>query len=124
MVDELDQQSVRISKIEGPGPVTVGLGLRRQYDSLSAYSVSPGVYVLRTPNHETDMMQRLPRSRLAVPRQLMQSQVVLTGTEIGVFLVGHPFQFHAENIRVELQRLTHIPDVQSHVAEAHKQGVH
>ena len=85
--------------------------LRGQCDSLLADSVGPRVNVLRMPNDETNVMHHLHLSRFAGLRQLMQGEVILTGSEIRVFFVGHPFQFHTENVGIELQRSTNVPDV-------------
>src|SRR5437016_4658940 len=82
MIDELNQQSVRIVKIKGPRAVSMGLRLLRQGNAVFPDSVSPGVYIVRMANHKTNVMHHLHGTCFTSGRQLMERQVVLSGRQI------------------------------------------
>ena len=54
-------------------------------------SLGPFVNVVWTAHDKADMVDSLYGSRFAAGGQLMQSEIVLTGGQIGVLFVGHPF---------------------------------
>ena len=59
MVDQLDQQSVRIGKVEGPGSIAVCFRFGGQRDAVGADSLSPVIDVFGPPDNETDVVYRL-----------------------------------------------------------------
>ena len=91
MVDQLDEQAIRIVEIERSGAVSMLLGLGREVDAARADSSGPYIDILRLTNQETDVMDHLNGTGLVSLGEFVQSEIVCSRRQIGVLLVGHPF---------------------------------
>ena len=119
MIDELDQQPIRITEIEGARSVAMGFRFCGEDDPIGSDMLSPSIDIFGTPYYEADVMDCLDRSRFAAFWKLVECEVVLTGSEVSVLLIGHPFQFHAKNLRIEFEGRSYISDVQGDMTETH-----
>jgi hypothetical protein len=124
VVDELDQQPIWIVKIEGSSTISMRFRLGRERNSMRSNTLGPLVDVLRAANDETDVMDSLHGTRLDALRQLMESQVIVARSQIGIFRVGHPLQFHPEHGRIKLHRFGHTPNIQGDVPKTEENPVH
>ena len=118
MVDQLDEDAIRIVEVEGSRPIPMGLGCLRQRDPLAFEVGSPKVDVGWRRNGETHVVEDLRRSGIAVGRKLVQCQVVGSKREVYVFWIGPPLQLHAQYVTVECQRSIDVPNVQSNMPES------
>jgi hypothetical protein len=59
MIKKLNQQSVRVMKIKGPGAIPVRFRFLRQRNAMIPEPFSPFVYVFRPPDDDTYMMDQL-----------------------------------------------------------------
>jgi hypothetical protein len=78
MVDELNQQAIRIVKVEGSSAVAVGLGFLCERNAMTADPFRPLVDVFRPSHHETDMMNGLNASGFGARLKLMKGKVILS----------------------------------------------
>jgi len=118
VVDQLNQQAVRIMEVKRAGAVAVCLWFCSEWDALAAQLCGPLIDFLRPADNEADVMDRLDSTRLLSRRQLMKRQVILTRREVRIFRIWHPFQFHPENVRIKFHGLPHIPHIQGDMPDA------
>ena len=111
-------------EIERSRPVSMGLWLLRQSNAMAADPLRPEIHIIRMAHYKTNVVDHLDLSRFAAWREPVERQIVLTRSEVGVVFVGHPFNCHAENSRIEVKGLTNITNVERHMPEAQKQRVH
>src|SRR5262245_11390129 len=124
MIDELNQKSVWVVEVEGAGTVAVGPGFGGKLYSVPPDSMRPIIDVFWISDDKTDVMQRLDAAGFAAFGQLVQSEIVSAGGEVGIFFVRHPLQAHTENVGIELKGSTDVADVKSDMPEAYERRVH
>ena len=71
MVDELDQESVRIVEIEGAGTIAMSPGFGGKLYSVLSDSIRPVIDVFWIPDDKADVMQCLDGAGFATFGQLM-----------------------------------------------------
>jgi hypothetical protein len=118
MVDQLDQNPIRIAEIKGTGAVAVCFWFLCQRNTQPANPFGPCVDVFRSLHDKTDVMDHLYGPGLAAGGQLVQRKIIVARSEIRVLLVRHPLEFHTEGCRIEGNRRTDIAHVESDVSEA------
>src|SRR5262245_50455270 len=118
MVDQLDQQPIRIMEVKGTSTVAMSFGLGCQRNTQLAEPIRPLIDILGTAYDKTDVMNGLNGPRLLSGRQLVKSKVVLARCKIGVFRIGQPFECHSENLRIEFDRFLNISYIQCDVSNA------
>jgi hypothetical protein len=120
MVDQLNEEAIGIVKIERSGTVPVGFRLGCESDVQGAHPVGPDIDVFRALDDETDMVNGLNGRDFGVYWKLVEGEIILPRGEVGILFVGHPLQFHPEDLRVKLKRPANAPDVEGDVTQAQK----
>ena len=118
MVDQLDQQTIGVMEIKGTRAVAMSFRLGCQRDTEFPKPGRPLINVVGTAYDKTDMMNGLNRPWLLSGWQLVESQVIFTGCEIGVLGIGHPLEGHSQNLRIEFEGFSNVLYIQSDVTNA------
>jgi hypothetical protein len=120
VVNELDQESVRITEIERTGAISMGFGFLIEGNPIVSNAIGPHIDILSESNNETDVMDQLDSARFSSVGEFVKGQVIESGSggEVNVVRVGCPFHLHPQNFTVEIPGFPHITDVESHMAKA------
>src|SRR5678815_4737901 len=117
MIEKLDQDAVRITKVERAGTIAMSLRWICKWDMQLLEPACPLVDVCDISHNESDMVHALDCSRLSPFRQLMNGKVVAAGSQIDILFVRLPLHTHAEYRTIKVNRSSDIPYIQSNMSQ-------
>jgi hypothetical protein len=94
MVEELDQKSVGVLKVKGPGAIAVGLDGMDQFDAMALDSSRHRIDIFGARNDESDVMNSLHGAGVLAFRKLVDCKIIGSRAQINVIGVGLPFDVH------------------------------
>jgi len=115
VIKELNENSIGISKVKRSRAVSVGFDGLLQGDTVSGSSSGHQVNVLGSANNESNVMDVLNRSGLCAFGQLMNCEIIASGSQIDIVRIGLPFDLHTQNIAVKVDRVANIPDIEGNM---------
>jgi len=111
MVEELNKNAVRITKVEGSGSIPMCLHRVNEFNPKGTNSGCNGIHIFGCSDNESNVMNVLNRARFEAFRELVNRKVIGAGGEIGIVRIGLPFHPHTQNGAVKIDGFTHVPDV-------------
>ena len=111
----MNKDPIGISKVKGPGAVPVSLDRLLQPNTMSHNPSCHQVNIFRSTNDKSDVMNVLNRARMRVFRELVDSEIIASGSQINIVWIGLPFDSHTKDIAVEIDGVPNIPDIERHM---------
>ena len=120
----MNQESVRVMKIEGPCSVPMGLRLLGQGHTVASKLFGPPIDIFGTPDNEADVVDHLNLPRFGARGKSMEGKIVLPRCQVCIVFVGHPFQFQPQNLGIKFEGFLYVTNVQRDVAKPQKERFH
>src|SRR6187399_3197211 len=118
VIEQLDQDSIRVVEIEGSSTVAMGFGRIRKRNVELQKPFRPNINVTNFSYNKADMVDALNGARILPFGKPVNGKVVCPGGQVDVVFVRLPLDAHTQNRTVKVNGSFHVANIQRNMSQS------